>query len=396
MSKMVVPSPSNADSRPHILIADDEATITLLLQHSLEPHYQVTTVANGFEALKRLEATNFDLVISDIQMPIVDGFQLLKTLRENPAYVDLPIVLMSGMNDDEDIVRGLELGANDYLTKPLEQGVVLARVRTQIELKRLMDMHKQTNNDLRQMQAMRDRFFTMASHDLKNPMNQIRMAQFLLRGTLAEDPDTDTLLDNIEIALDTMGDIVREYLEMAALKSQPLELALEKVAVEPVLWDVVNQYTINAEKKAVLLKITTDEGTVRADAQRLAQAVSNLVSNAIKYSPANSCITLFTSEHDRCVRLNVQDEGPGIPEDERDQLFTEFGQLSTQPTGGESRSGLGLWIVKQLVELQQGTVGVECPASGGSIFWLELPTWSVENNDDTRPDRNQVMVAPRT
>jgi signal transduction histidine kinase len=135
----------------------------------------------------------------------------------------------------------------------------------------------------------------------------------------------------------------------------------------------VSQYALTASEKGIALDSLPTDARVCADIERLSQALANLVSNALKYSPPGATVTLWAENvYDR-VRVCVADQGPGIPAGERNRLFTQFGKLSTRPTKGESSTGLGLWIVKHLIQLQNGTVGVECPAEGGSIFWVELP-----------------------
>jgi signal transduction histidine kinase len=356
-----------------LLIVDDDESLALLLCRILEPHYRVTVISDGQEALRLLPQHHFDLILSDIHMPEFNGFQVLEGVRKMADYADTPVILISGVSDSNDIVRGLEMGANDYLSKPVDRQVALARIRTQIALKYSLDAQKQMIQELKSVQAMRDRFFHIASHDLKNPMNNIRMAHFLLRGMLEDDPSADVLLENIEIALDSMQSIVGDFLDMAAIQSQALDLKLEDVLVEDALWDVIIQFNISAQKKNIVLKLDDVAGHVRADSRRLIQALGNLVSNAIKYSPRDTVVKLSTENKDGVIRILIQDQGPGIPEEERPLLFSEFGKLSTKPTEGEGRTGLGLWIVKQLVTLQNGLVGAEFPESGGSIFWLELP-----------------------
>jgi signal transduction histidine kinase len=359
-----------------LLIVDDDFSIRLLLSRTLEDHYQVTTAENGREALDLLEQDQFDLVLSDVRMPEVDGFGVLSAMRENPAYNHIPVILISALADNADIILGLEMGANDYITKPIDRRLALARIRTQLMLKEALDQHEQTISELKSIQAMRDRFFHIASHDLKNPMNNIRMAHFLMRSVVDDDPSSDVLLDNIEMALDTMEGIVSDFLDMAAIQSRALDLDFRAVSIEDALWEVIIQYNISAQKKDIVVKITDGSGVIRADFRRLVQALSNLVSNAIKYSPRGSEVTLFTHQTAEAARIFIRDQGPGIPAEERDMLFSEFGKLSTTPTEGEGRTGLGLWIVKQLVALQGGTVGAEFPDDGGSVFWVELPIWT--------------------
>jgi signal transduction histidine kinase len=357
----------------HLLIVDDDPTILIFLEHTLSAYYQVTALGDSQEALALLGEQAFDLVVSDIQMPRYSGFDLLDFVRQTPAIADTPFILISGMSDTGDVVHGLELGASDYITKPFDRKLALARIRTQLTLKRLMDQHKRTIAELEQVQMMRDRFFHMASHDLKNPMNNIRIGQYLLRAMSNPTEETEEVLNNIEHALDTMNDIIHEFLDVAAIQGQALELEIEPVAVEDLMWEIVYQFNGNAEHKNIALVVRDASGVVRADSRRLAQSLTNLVSNAVKYSPFDTQVTMWTEERAHSLRILVRDQGPGIPAGERDKLFSEFGKLSTQPTDGESRTGLGLWIVKQLAELQGGRVGAEFPAEGGSIFWIELP-----------------------
>jgi signal transduction histidine kinase len=152
-----------------------------------------------------------------------------------------------------------------------------------------------------------------------------------------------------------------------------MDLRLEHFAVDKLINDISQQYRFVAEKKEIELQISAAAGSIWADRQRTTQVLNNLISNAIKYSPRGSTVTIWAEEHEQSVHILVADQGPGIPAEERIRLFTQFGKLTTRPTEGENSTGLGLWIVKHLVTLQNGKVGFECPPGGGSIFWIELP-----------------------
>ncbi len=373
----------------HVLIADDERHSLILLQRILEPDYHVTAVEDGQEALQLLQQGVFDLVLTDINMPVLDGFGLLKAIRNTPQLAHLPVILVSGMSDSDDIARGLKLGANDYLTKPVDHQITRARVSTQLQLKELVDAHKDAIDQLRAIQTMRDRFFKIASHDLKNPMNNIRMAQFLLRASVENDPEGLKLLANIEIALDTMQDIVQDFLETAALQSDGVDLHFDQVLIDELVWNAVSQFHLAAHKKDILLNVEASSLSVLADRRRLSQIVNNLLSNAIKFSPVGRSVNLWAQVNGDRVRLNVRDHGPGIPPQERELLFHEFSRLTPRPTGGENSTGLGLWIVKQLAALQNGTVGAEFPDDGGSIFWVEIPSWTESVSALTRQFSSQ-------
>ncbi|MBI1258788.1 MAG: response regulator [Chloroflexi bacterium] len=358
--------------KSRILIVDDESSNITILTRLFRAEYETVTVQNGYDALDCIEHEAFDLVLLDIMMPQISGLDVLKAIRENPLTAELPVILISARMDENDIVEGLTIGANDYITKPFRLAELRARVRTQVMLKHLQDERRQTIDELRTAHEMKDRFFRIASHDMKGPLSNLRLVHYLVRKRVDEDPQAMELLNTADANLDNMQNVINEFLDMAALQSGKIDLRMEEVPVEAVLNDVLRQYHLNALKKDIEVA-THIGGVVYADMARFGQALGNLVSNALKYSPRQTTITIWTEMNGERVRLCVSDQGPGIPEDERDRLFTQFGKLSTRPTDGESSTGLGLWIAKHLTTLQGGEIGVESPDEGGSIFWIELP-----------------------
>lgn len=396
----------------HLLVVDDDRINRELLMHLFERDYNISMASSGEEALTVLkEKADIDLVMLDIMMPQMSGMDVLSEIRENPATRDLPVILVSAMANTRDVVNGLRLGANDYITKPVDVSVVIARVKTQLTVKRLLDERKETITELEKAEKLRAQLFRIASHDLKTPLNNIRMAEHLLRKTIEPAKDTDQMLDTIKLTIDSMSGIITNFLDMVELQAGHIDIKLKPIELTDVVYNVLTQYEISAGKKNIKLKMGEIGGWVTADATRLVQVASNLVSNAIKYSPLGTKIDVYTQIKDGQGYLYVSDEGPGIPESERSQLFTEFGKLSTFPTGGESSTGLGLWIVKHLVTLQQGTVGVEFPDEGGSRFWVALPECpppSAENDfgglgkedppkadDDSKGDDDTVPLRPK-
>jgi signal transduction histidine kinase len=204
-------------------------------------------------------------------------------------------------------------------------------------------------------------------------LSNIRIAQFYLRNLVGDDPEAANALDTIETTIESMQEVVDEFLDTAALQQGGLQLKLEVIQVEELLWEMVTQYSMAAQRKNIAMIVGASPGTVRADPSMAQQIVGNLLSNALKYSPLGSTVTLSASVSADRVRICVADQGPGIPEAERGQLFQPFAKLSTRPTGGESSTGLGLWISSQFVAVQRGAIGADFPTDGGSIFWVELP-----------------------
>jgi signal transduction histidine kinase len=296
-------------------------------------------------------------------------------MRSDPETANIPVVVLSAMSRGKDVVTALQAGANDYVTKPFDIEVVRMRIHNQVRMKELMDERAATIEYLRDSVDVKDRFLRIATHDLKNPLNNIRMAHYYLRTLVGQKPEVAEALGIISDTVDTMTQLIEDFLDTAAIQSGKPSLNPDIVPVESILWEVFSNFEAAARRKQITLMMGDVTGVVYADPTRLHQIISNLVSNAVKYSPEGRVVTVSAEMHNGNVRINVADEGPGIPEAERGNLFEPFGKLSTKPTGGESSSGLGLWIVRELVALHHGKLGVESPADGGSIFWVELPAW---------------------
>jgi two-component system sensor histidine kinase/response regulator len=362
---------------PLMLVVDDEPSNRLLLARLFQRDFQVTCVDNGQDALDVLAQAPFDLVLLDVMMPKMNGLEVLQRLRQKPATAEVPVILVTALAESRYIVQGLQMGANDYVTKPLETDVLRARVQTQLTLKRLMDERKEHILELEAAQAFKDRCFQMASHDLKGPLGNLRIANNLLRRYVSDNTQAQELMELSDLTVSNMHSVIEEFLDLAVLQNGKINIQLTAVSVDEVLRQLVAQHRPNAQDKDIALDLLPSNALICADPARFAQALGNLISNALKYSPLGSTVTLWAEQaYENRTRICVADQGPGIPAAERGRLFTQFGKLTPRPTNGESSTGLGLWIVKHMVELQNGSVGVECPPEGGSIFWIELPTIS--------------------
>jgi two-component system sensor histidine kinase/response regulator len=357
----------------HILIVEDDPMNRLLLRRMFEPDYRITTAENGQTALALLGEQNFDIILLDVMMPDLSGLEVLKQVRKQYHHAELPVIMVSALHDSEDVVRGFHLGANDYLAKPLSVEVARARVEMQLSLKKMADEKKQTISELEKLQAMKETFFRTVSHDLKGPISNIRMAQYILTEMFDHDPDVKVILDNIDLSLTGMQEMIQMFLDAAMVQSGALTLQIGSVSINEVMQQVLKQYALMARGKNIPLHTFPSEHHVMADQRLLVQVMSNLVGNALKFSPPGSVVMAWAEGDSHWVRVSIADQGPGIPYEERKNLFQMFSKLSVRPSGAESSTGLGLWIVKSLVEMQGGKVGVDCPPDGGSIFWFELP-----------------------
>jgi two-component system, sensor histidine kinase and response regulator len=356
--------------KPLVLIVDDQLSNIILLSRLLEQHCRVFSVTSGQAALDTLLQAPFDLVLLDIMMPSIDGLEVLCQLRNCETTVDLPVILISALSDKKDIIRGLEMGANDYITKPIDIEITLARISTQLRLRQLENERKQALVQLQSAQDMKDRLFRIAAHDIKGPLHNIQLATYLLQKS--PESEETVILESINSSIHSMQSVIKDFLDTAAFQDGILNIHLKEVSLRETIIQLTKQYNNHAVKKQISLQLEEIMGTIYADPDRLQQILSNLISNAIKYSPSNSTVRVWTERYAQVIRVCIADEGPGIPEDEQNRLFTPFAKLTPRPTGGESSTGLGLWIVKYLVNLQYGNVGVETSPEGGSIFWVEM------------------------
>lgn len=358
----------NRDAR--ILVVDDQEANRELLKRFLSG-YRVVAVPDVETALEVMSHSSFDLILLDVMMPSISGFEFLRYLRQQPHFADLPVILVSALDESREIANGLEMGANDYITRPIDVPVFMARIRTQLTLKRMNDERKHTIARLQELEDIRQQLFRIAVHDLRNPLQNIRMAEQLLRENHNDD-NTRRILDSMTQTTRTMQYVIENFVDVADLQFNQPELKIETIYTRDVIMDVLTQYEIAAEQKGMYWDYTEIDEYACADYARVVQVLGNLVSNAIKYSPFHSTIRLRAEDRGDYVRISIEDEGPGVPIMERSRLFNEFGRTSNQPTGGENSTGLGLWIVKHLIERMGGRVGVDFLPVRGSIFWVEL------------------------
>lgn len=363
-----------------VLVVDDSEQVRTLLRRMLEGEgYVVRVAGNGAEALSAIAKESPDLVLMDVMMPGMDGLSALRRLRSRPETAELPVILVTALDTVDQIVRGLDLGANDYLTKPIQLEVLMARARTQLKIKRLQDERRRDIQRLRELDELKDKFLQIAAHDLRNPLANIALGLEWL-GVLDVSATDQAekyreVVAMMRMATGMMKSIVNDYLALQALRAGQVRVRPEPVALNDIVQDTVSQFRAYADRKEVTVQfdLASNLPVCRADPRHIAQVVSNLISNAIKFSPQGAKVRVGTRKHENAIRVEVEDNGPGIPEEEMPLLFQEFARLTPQPTGGEHSSGVGLAIVRHLVELHQGHVGADSQVGRGSLFWFEIP-----------------------
>ncbi len=344
-----------------ILIVDDTpANLSVLAECLSAAGYALMVAEDGEEAIAQTKLSEPDLVLLDVMMPGIDGFETCRRLKEAPGTRSIPVIFMTALADTAEKVRAFSAGAVDYITKPIQHEEALARINTHLTIRRL-------RRELEQELALKQKFMRIAAHDLRNPLCLILMSGGQARRQ-GVPPAVAEQLENIQFGARQMQSIIDTFLNVHKTGSGRVNLNVLAQAI-------VGQNVPAAEQKGISLVFAPAEAlpVVNTEAGHAYQALTNYVSNAVKFLSAGGRINVRTSARGRAVRVEVEDTGPGVPVTERKALFTEYAQLSIRPTGGEESTGLGLSIVKQLIESQGGAVGAEFPGTGGSIFWFELP-----------------------
>lgn len=367
------------NGRKILVVDDDRLNIRILSSILKKEGFQVAEANSGEQALAAYAQFLPDLVLLDVVMPGIDGFETCRQL--NAIYNErcAPVIFITAKNASDDIVEGLEAGCVDYLPKPFKDKEVLARIRSHLQNQILLEQQQQLVERLNKADASKNRLLGMAAHDLRNPLASVRgFAGFLREGVGGPlVPVQLDLVNMIHDASQSMLDVVNELLDVATIESGELKLRLERHSLADLVAKAVKFTNIQAARKKTRVELVNPEVSPvpMIDVAKMRQVIDNLLSNAVKYSPPGATIrALIQGESEqRACGFSVQDQGPGIPEGERDKLFKDFSCLSTRPTGGEKSTGLGLAICRKIVEAHHGTIHVENLQSGGCEFSVLLP-----------------------
>lgn len=353
-----------------ILIVDDTVANVDVLTSTLAPlGYQLAVANSGDKALKIAARFAPDLILLDVMMPGIDGFEVCRLLKEDAATAHIPVIFVTAKIETDDVVRGFRLGAVDYVTKPFRAEEVVARVGTHLMLKHTLDAMKRAN-------AEKDRVLGSVAHDLRNPLAGVRGYAFILResGPNTSDAERAEMLNEISSTCDGMLAMVGDLLDSAAINSGSVSLTRRPFDVAQLVKQRVGLARMSAQKKNTTIEEHYDSNiVVDGDQRRIGQVVDNLVSNAVKFSPPGSTIVVRVAGAPSGVEVRVEDEGPGLTPEDHKKLFSAYVSLSARPTGGEVSTGLGLAISKKVVDSHGGTMNAAPRQPTGTVFSFTLP-----------------------
>ncbi|MBZ0177844.1 MAG: hybrid sensor histidine kinase/response regulator [Melioribacteraceae bacterium] len=423
------------DSTPIILIAEDSSLQRKQLEYILKKeNYNVISSKNGKEAFEAASKNIPDLVITDLIMPGLDGYELCHKIKTTTHLKKIPVILLTNLSEPQDVIKGLEAGVDNFITKPYERQFLLSRVnyvlennkirqmqnidsnlglelilngkkyfisadRIQImdlllstyenaihtneELKianrTLTELHKellQKNSELEKLNQEKDKFLRMAAHDIRNPISAMLSWGNMIQDELREGDDSRlvTTIDLIRRSGGLVITLLNELLDLAVIESGKLKLVKTEFNLLEVVDQVKMMHKSMADKKAIEIVIDAPDKQIDviADRTKIEQVLNNLVTNAVKFSYPKTTVKIIIEQTKRDVKISVSDEGQGIPADELDKLFTPFGKTSVKPTAGESSTGLGLSIVKKIIDAHNSKIYVASEIGQGTTFYFNI------------------------
>ncbi len=418
-----------------ILIVEDSPTQLEQLRFILEQNgYSVRIAREGVSALHKIRERKPEMVISDIVMPELDGYSLCKIIKEDNELKDIPVMLLTNLSDPQDVIKGLQAGADNFLTKPYNEHFLLSRIsyillnkelrlgstssdmgidiffggrkyfinsnRMQIidlllstyenaiqknaELAeanhQLISMHREIgkkNTELEKLNEEKDKFLRIAAHDLRNPVSAIlSFSMLLLDESEGRFNDNEIeFLGIIQQSSEFVLKLLNELLDLAVIDSGNLNLNLMPSDLVGLIKSNITLNRIVAERKNIKLSFNCDSPEILLDIDqvKIEQILNNLISNAIKYSFPNSEVDVLLTKNERQAIIMIIDKGQGIPKEEQEKLFQPFAKTSVKSTGGERSTGLGLSICKKIVEAHQGKIWFDSEENHGSTFYVALP-----------------------
>ncbi|HBG07825.1 MAG: hybrid sensor histidine kinase/response regulator [Geobacteraceae bacterium GWC2_58_44] len=362
--------------RQTVMIVDDTLANIEILSESLGDDYELFFATSGAEALELVRAEKPDLILLDVMMPGMDGYQLCTMLKEDQETRNIPIVFVTAMTQEEDEIRGLELGAIDYITKPISPHIVRARVKNHLELKRYRDLLETLSTAA---ERAKKEFLRSVSHELRTPLTPIIGMTDLVLSSEEDDEKRKYLSLVQKAALKLLG-IVEDLIETSRLEGDGVCVENLPFMLRPFLDGIVRGLDPLAQSKGLQLRVTVDPElpeAVSADQAMLYKVLSMLLGNALKFTSGGEVALEVRraggGSAGEMLRFSVSDTGIGIEKADLERIFSDFTQSDGSITRGYQGLGLGLGLARRITELMEGRIWAESGPGGGSVFHAEIP-----------------------
>ena len=371
-----------------ILIVDDNPKNLQVLSNILvQQGYSIEFATDGYQAIDWIENKPFDLILLDVMMPEIDGFEVCQKLKAKKEFNGIPIIFLTAKTDKESIIKGFESGGQDYITKPFDSHELLARVETHLILKFSQEKLKNVNKWLEEQVALKTEelrvaydeltlldeakieFLKILSHELRTPLNGIKGFTQILKQKL--NPDLLHYIDIIDLSADRLERFSRVALLISSLRTKSYPLKLEKIGVYSILKDTCNDFTEQLDEKNLEIQCesTFNDDIITADSELIKETFNQLIENAIIYSDNSGKINVSISDDDNLVTILIKDSGTGFSNEALENIFQPFGLGQDHI---DKKVGLGLHLVKLIIDAHKAMINIGNNKDGGSYVGLIL------------------------
>lgn len=368
-----------------ILIVDDNVVIQQIMKLALEQNgHHVTLASDGWEAIDLMHAHFFDLILLDIMMPKMDGFQVLEHMAKEPDLAAIPVIVVSADSQIDSAIRCIQLGAEDYLVKPPNQTLLRTRVNTSLRKKFLHDQQQAHQAAMEQMyeavkeaNAAKTEFIAMAAHELRNPIAQISTTNHLLSRVGPLNEKQEQLLEKINFSLERMQALIVDLDDISRLETGSIRLKPKPLDLRHLILKIAEslEHDLRERQHTLDINIPDKLPLTLADRERMIQVLTNLLGNAIKYTPDGGeiVVTAVHEKQHRAVHVTIQDTGLGIHASEQQRIFSKFFRSEDSEVRDRPGTGLGLYITKSLIEKQNGHIWFDSKYGEGTTFHFTIP-----------------------
>ncbi len=362
-----------------LLIVDDTPANIDVLVGLLSPEYRTRIATSGKVALSLCAKEVPDLVLLDIMMPEMDGYEVCRRLKQSEETRHVPIIFVTAKGETEDETRGLVLGAVDYISKPITPAILLARVETHLEISRQRLSIERAYHQLQELEALRDNLVHMVVHDMRNPLCIMNGHLELLKRSGNFSEKEHRHVDSITRSCEGLIEMVSTLLDISRFDNDEMPLHTEVQDIVPMAREATAPFKDLGNSPSVVFESAFDTLPLRFDANIIERVITNLIGNAVKFTPPDGTVRLVLENTGEELKISVADTGPGISPDCHEKIFEKFGQVEMYNQRQKYSTGLGLTFCKLAVEAHGGTIGVESEIGKGSTFWFLLPISDLES-----------------
>lgn len=370
-------SATNGHRATILAVDDNPSNLSVICSHLKQHRYRVVVARDGESAIERAIYAKPDLILLDVLMPGIDGYETCEKLKENKELKTIPVIFMTALADVSDKMRAFQSGGVDYITKPFQPEEVLARVRTHLELQHQQRELEHINQQLILMQQKRDELVNMIVHDLRAPLCVINCnLELFAEIEHAISEDGKRMLNKMHTGTTSLVNMVSSILDVYKMESGAMTLGIREFDLEKTICSIFDKFAILKGGRTITLQPRNHSGPalLEADEDLIARVIENLLMNAIKFTDENEgCIRIALEERPETIRFIICDNGCGIPEDFRNSVFEKFGIRDTQPSNTKYSTGLGLPFCKLAIEAHGGDIQVGTSQENGAMFMFELP-----------------------